>query len=167
MSKTDKPSIAASAKVIQLKTGGKIAEKKEKRRAEDKFSTQVMKHAYTLVPNLLLMAQSRLDISPLGFNVLMHLFNFWWDADRNPHPTKENIARRMGKSPRMVQRYITELEEAGYVKRIKRFVGPKNQQANAYDLNGLVKKLIELELEFAKVAEQRRLRQKKLETGAA
>jgi DNA-binding transcriptional ArsR family regulator len=167
MSKTDKPSTTASAKVIQLKTGGKIAEKKEKRRAEDKFSTQVMKHGYTLVPNLLLMAQSRLDISPLGFNVLMQLFSFWWDADRNPHPTKENIARRMGKSPRMVQRYITELEEAGYVKRIKRFAGPKNQQANAYALNGLVKKLIELEPEFAKVAEQRRLRQKKLETGAA
>lgn len=141
--------------------------KKAKRRAEDKFSTLVMKHGYTLVPNLLLMAQGRLKISPAGFNVLVQLFGFWWDADKEPYPTKEKVAGRVGKSPRMVQRYITELEEAGYVKRVERFSGPKNQLANGYALDGLVKKLIEIEPAFAKEVEQRRLRQKRLETGAA
>jgi Mn-dependent DtxR family transcriptional regulator len=40
-----------------------------------------------------------------------------------PFPAKDTIARRMGKSPRQVQRYITELEEAGFIKRVERFTG--------------------------------------------
>lgn len=167
MSKTHTQSDKPAANVIQLMAGGKATAKNVKRRAEHKFTPQVMKHGYTMVPNLLLMAQGRLEISPMGFNVLVQLFGFWWDADKDPFPTKEKIAGRMGKSGRMVQRYITELEKKGYVKRIERFAGPKNQQANSYALDGLVKKLVGLEPEFAKAAEQRRLRQKKLETGAA
>lgn len=166
MSKTDKPSKPAGSNVITL-MAGKGVEKKVKRRAEDKFTAQVMKRGYTMVPNLLLMAQARLKISPPEFNVLVQLFGFWWDADKDPYPTKEKIAGRMGKSARMVQRYIAELEDKGYVERVERFAGPKNQLANGYSMDGLVKKLIELEPEFAKLAEQKRLRQKKVETGAA
>jgi Helix-turn-helix domain len=167
MSKKPNPTKKNSNNIVQLVAGGKAVGKKDKRRAEDKFTPQVMKLGYTMVPNLLLMAQGRLTVSPMGFNVLVQLFGFWWDADKDPHPTKETIARRMGKSPRMLQRYITELEKLGYVKRVERFAGPMNQQANGYAMDGLVKKLIELEPAFAKEAEQKRLRQKKLESGTA
>jgi DNA-binding transcriptional ArsR family regulator len=113
---------------------------------------------------LLLRAQGRLGISPVQFNVLVHLVEHWWDADKDPYPAKDTIARRMGKSPRQIQRYLTELEEAGLVKRIERFLGHKAQTANGYSLDGLVAKLTAIEPEFRKAIEQRKLRQKKVET---
>jgi DNA-binding Lrp family transcriptional regulator len=96
--------------------------------------------------------------------VLVHLVEHWWDADKDPYPAKDTIARRMGKSPRQIQRYLTELEEAGLVKRIERFLGHKAQTANGYSLDGLVAKLTAIEPEFRKAIEQRKLRQKKVET---
>ncbi len=140
--------------------------KKERRRAEHKFGGAVVKHGYTMLPNLLLRAQGRLGLTPSQFNVLVQLIEHWWDADKNPYPAKETIARRMGKSPRMIQRYLTELEEAGFIKRIERFTGHKAQTANAYALDGLVGKLAAIEPEFRKAAEQRKLRQKRVETPA-
>ena len=73
----------------------------------------------------------------------------------------------MGKSPRQVQRYITELEEAGLIKRVERFNGKKSQVNNGYLFTGLIKKLKELEPEFSKEVELKKLRKKKLETAKA
>src|SRR4051794_36666815 len=101
--------------VIQLPTL-----KRKGRRAEDKWSPQVLKFGYTVLPNLLLRAQGKLGITPEQLNVLMQLAEHWWEADKDPFPAKDTIARRMGKSPRQVQRYITQLEQAGFIKRIAR-----------------------------------------------
>lgn len=157
---TDKSS--TSAKVVKLPVA-----RKEKRRAEDKFGTQVMKHGYTMLPNLLLQAQARLGISHAEFNVLVQLVSHWWDADKDPYPAKDTIARRMGLSPRQVQRYLTKLEDAGFIKRIERFSGRNAQIANAYSLDGLVEKLKEIEPEFKKLAEQKKIRQRKAEANSA
>ncbi len=73
----------------------------------------------------------------------------------------------MNKSPRQVQRYLTQLENAGMIKRIPRFSGKKAQINNAYSFDGLIKRLKAVEPEFSKEAEQKRLRRKKLETAAA
>jgi hypothetical protein len=67
----------------------------------------------------------------------------------------------------MIQRYLTDLEEAGFVKRKPRFKGHKAQTSNEYDLDGLVQKLAAIEPVFAKEAEQKRLRQKKIESRVA
>src|SRR5690348_4079121 len=80
--------------------------KKPQRRAEDKWSVAVIKLGYTTVPNLLLKAQARLGISPNHLNVLLHVLEHWWEADKHPWPAKGTIARRMGKSARQVQRYL-------------------------------------------------------------
>lgn len=141
--------------------------KKSGKRAEDKWSPQVLKLGYTALPNLLLRAQAKLKISPPQFNVLAQLCEHWWEADKFPYPAKDTIARRMGKSPRQVQRYITELEEAGLITRVERFNGKKSQVNNGYLFNGLIKKLKELEPEFSREVEQKRLRRKKLETAKA
>lgn len=151
-----------SASVVKLPVT-----RKEKRRAEDKFGAQVMKHGYTMLPNLLLQAQGRLKISHAQFNVLVQIISHWWDADKDPFPTKDTIARRMGLSARQIQRHLTELEDSGFIKRHERFSGKNAQIANGYSLNGLVEKLREIEPEFGKAAEQKRIRQKKLETGSA
>ncbi len=161
MTKTPTPP-PASAIVIPLPH-----KKKTGKRAEDKWSPQVLKFGYTALPNLLLRAQAKLKISPPQFNVLAQLCEHWWDADKYPFPAKETIARRMGKSPRQVQRYITELEDAGLIKRIERFSGKKSQINNGYSFAGLIQKLKALEPEFTKAAEQKKLKSKKLEAAAA
>jgi hypothetical protein len=76
--------------------------KKDKRRAEHKYSAPVMKHGYTMLPNLLTRVA---EYQPPQFNILVQLIGHWWDADKEPHPAKDTIARRMGKSPRQIQRY--------------------------------------------------------------
>ncbi len=143
------------------------AKKAQGRRLEDKWSSQVMKLGYTGLPNLLLRAQGKLKIGPMEFNVLVQVIEHWWEAGRDPYPAKDTIARRMNKSPRQVQRYLTKLEEDGLIRRIERFSGKKAQIANAYSFDGLIAKLKAIEPEFSKEAEQRRLRRKKLETAAA
>jgi len=137
--------------------------KKAKQRAEDKWSPQVMKLGYTPLPNLLLRAQGKLKLSPVMLNVLVQLAEHWWEADKNPFPAKDRIAIRMGKSPRQVQRYITKLESAGFVKRIERFTGKKAQTSNEYSLAGLIGKLKAVEPEFSKAKEMKKLKSKRLE----
>jgi len=151
-----------SAKVINLPLPKKV-----RNRAEDKWSPQVMKHGYTPLPNLLLRAQGKLKITPVQLNVLVQLAEHWWEADKDPFPAKDRIATRMGKSPRQIQRYIAQLEKRGLVKRIKRFLGRKAQTSNAYSLDGLITKLKAVEPEFAKEAEQNRIRRKRLEAKAS
>jgi hypothetical protein len=149
------------AEIIQLPIS-----KKNRRRAEDKFGAPVMKLGFTLIPNLLLQAQGRLKISPVQLTVLAQLFQHWWNADDDPFPSKETIARRLGKSERTIQHYLTQLETAKLIKRVPRFKSHKGQTSNGYDLSGLVVKLAELEPEFTKTAEQKRLKQKKIETAS-
>jgi hypothetical protein len=141
--------------------------KKERRRAEDKWSPQVIKLGYTPLPSLLLRAQAKLKINPTQLNVLIQIIEHWWEADKDPYPAKETIARRMGKSPRQIQRVLTQLEKGGFIKRLERFLGHKAQTSNAYSLQGLAQKLIAIEPEFRKAAEQNKLRRKKVEGGTA
>jgi predicted transcriptional regulator len=141
--------------------------KRTGKRAEDKWSPQVLKFGYTALPNLLLRAQGKLKITPMQFNVLAQLAEHWWDADKYPFPAKDRIATRMNKSPRQVQRYITQLEQKGLISRIKRYSGRKAQISNGYSFDGLIKKMKALEPQFTRELEQKRIRRKKLEAAAA
>lgn len=139
--------------------------KKDKRRSEDKWTAQVMKLGFTPLPSLLLRAQARLGLKPEQLNVLLQIVEHWWEADKVPFPSKDTLARRIGKSPRQVQRYLTQLEDGGFISRIERFNGRKAQVSNGYDLGGLVAKLVAIEPEFQKIAEQHWFRRKRAETG--
>jgi hypothetical protein len=136
---------------------------KERRRVEDKFGKSVAKFGYNAIPNLLLRAQGKLKLTPEMLNVLFQIMEHWREADRAAFPSKDRLATRMGKSPRQVQRYLTQLEDGGFLKRIPRFSGIKAQKSNAYDLDGLVAKLKAIEPEFTKTAELERLRRRKVE----
>jgi len=140
---------------------------RDKRRAEDRFGKKILAHGYIVVPRLLLHAQARLGVSPTEFNVILHLLEHWWEADKAPHPKIETIARRMDKSPRMVLRYLDALEKRGLIKRIHRYRGQKAQTSSYYNLNGLVAKLEALEPEFKKAKEHRNKRLQKAEAAAS
>lgn len=143
-------------KVVPLKP-------KPRRRAEQRWGKSVIERGFTVLPSMLFWAQARLGLTPDEFNVVLQLAAHWWDANENPRPAKDTIAERMGKNPRTIQRYLTQLEEKGLIKRIARFRPGRGQGANAYALDGLVKKLEELEPEFRKVIEQNRIRRQKVE----
>lgn len=60
---------------------------------------------------------------------------------------------------------MAELEQAGFVERIERRASHGGKTTNLYDLTGLVKKLKELEPEFA--ASERRAREERVTVGKA
>jgi predicted transcriptional regulator len=136
---------------------------KPRRRAEERWGKAVIDRGFTVLPSMLFWAQARLKLTPDEFNVVLQLAAHWWDANEDPRPAKDTIAERMGKDPRTIQRYLTQLERKGLVRRIPRYRPGRGQGANAYSLVGLVKRLEELEPEFRKVIEQNRIRRQRVE----
>ena len=126
----------------------------------DKWGKKVIGLGFCILPSLLLRAQRRLCLSPTQLAVLIQLADFWWDAGRKPFPKKADLAHRLGLSERQVQRYIAELEEAGFVKRIERRASHRGKISNEYDLQGLVDKLAEIEPDFREAAEGARAARK-------
>jgi predicted transcriptional regulator len=149
--------------IIKKKTADVISlsskKKPDSRKAsERKFGKPVMDMGFSIVPSLVMQAQERIGVNPVQFNIIMHLLDFWWDADRKPYPTKKRIADRMNMSERQIQRQIVELENAGLVKRIFRTKPGRGKTSNEYDLAGLVAKLKSLEPEFREVKEENQKR---------
>lgn len=141
----------------------KQAGKSDTRRAsEKKFGKPVMDLGFCITPSLLMKAQARLGLNPVQFNIIMHLLDQWWSADRRPWPAKSLLAERMGMSPRQIQRQIAELEGAGLIKRIGRTRPGKGKTSNEYDLTGLVEKMKALEPDFAEAKREAKAKQKAL-----
>jgi hypothetical protein len=109
---------------------------------------------FCILPSLLLHAQARLKMTPTHLAIVLHLADFWWDADRKPRPSKGKLAARLGLSARHVQRQIAELEAMGLVKRNERRSALKGKLSNEYDLSGLVARLKELAPEFRAADEE-------------
>jgi DNA-binding transcriptional ArsR family regulator len=125
------------------------------RMSERKWGREVMEaKKFCIFPSLLLHAQARLKMSPTHLALVMHLIDFWWDADRKPWPSKATLAERVGLSPRQVQRQMAELERMGLVTRVERRGYHRGKLSNEYDLSGLVARLKELAPEFKAVEEE-------------
>jgi predicted transcriptional regulator len=122
----------------------------------NKWGAKVIALGFCILPSLLLRAQRRLGLNPTQLAVLIQLADFWWDAGRKPFPKKADLAQRLGLSERQVQRYIADLEEAGFVRRIERRASHRGKISNEYDLQGLVDKLAEIEPDFREAAEDAR-----------
>lgn len=115
-----------------------------------KWSSPVLKQGFCMIPSLLLRAQQRLGLNPTQLAVLLQIIDFWWEADRKPFPSKKALSERLGLSTRQIQRYLTELENAGLLKRIERKSVNNGKLSNEYDLSGLVDRLKEITKEVEK-----------------
>ena len=115
---------------------------------------------FCIFPSLLLHAQARLKMTPTHLAIVMHLIDFWWDADRLPWPSKATLAERMGLSQRQVQRQMAELEKMNLVHRKGRSSHHRGKLSNEYDLSGLVARLKELAPEFKAVEEEAKKRRR-------
>lgn len=132
----------------------------DKKQSEKKWGKDVMSHGYCILPSILLQAQARLAVSPQEMMVLLHLVEHWWNAESKVYPSRETIGARVALSAKQVQRHVRRLEEAKLVNRIKRVVPGIGRTSNEYDLSGLVKKLKEIEPDFA-IAKQMKAAAKK------
>lgn len=129
--------------------------KVSKRSSEQKWGKDVIDLGFTILPSLIFRAQARLGLNATQLALLLHLADYWWHEERYPYPSKAALAERLSLSPRQVQRYLTELEDAKLIKRVERYGGHKGRLTNQYDLSGLVNRLKSLEPEFRDVEERR------------
>jgi len=148
----------AASNVVTLPGAAKAAAKSKTR-----WSDVSMDRGYTTVPAILFWGQAKLGLTPEELNTLLQLVSHWWFVGNDPHLSKDTIASRMGKHPRTIQAYLTSLEKKGFISRKKRFKVNQGQDANGYDLSGLVAKLDAIAPGFKKVSEQNKLRRRKAE----
>lgn len=94
---------------------------------------------FQAVPDLLLKHQDRLGLSPTNLVVLLNVLMHWWYPDQKPFPRSTTIAKRMGLSPRAVQRSLQKLQRLGLLTRQSSEEGPPY-----FDPEPLVTKLVEL-----------------------
>jgi len=147
---TMKTSAVTESNVVPLRT------KNTDQESVKKWSKEVMKLGFCIIPSILLRAQQRLGLNPTQLAVLLQLADYWWDNGRKPFPSKRGLSDRLGLSQRQIQRHIAALEKAGLVKRIGRVAAHRGKINNEYDLSGLVERLKRLAPEIEKANENKR-----------
>lgn len=137
-------------------------ETKSETKSDKKWGKNVTKLGFSIIPSLLFRAQRRLGLNPTQLAILLHLADYWWEADNHPYPSKQSLSDRLGIGSRQIQRYIAEMEEAGLINRIERFGSDNRKLSNHYDLSGLVNRLKELEPEFTAVENEAKAKRQKV-----
>lgn len=79
---------------------------------------------FQAVPDILLKHQNDLGLSPTDLAVLLNVLMHWWYPEKKPFPRSTTIAKRMGVTPRTVQRSLQQLEALGLLVREKDAKGP-------------------------------------------
>jgi DNA-binding transcriptional ArsR family regulator len=102
-----------------------------------------MGEGFVFLPRALIRHQADLELDSVAMLVLLNLISSWWQEDDHPYPRPATIAKRIGVHVRTVQRHLSDLEESGFVARVR---GPGNGRnadttVTRYDLGGLVKEL--------------------------
>lgn len=78
---------------------------------------------FQAVPDLLFKHQDHLGISPTDLVVLLNVLMHWWYPHLKPFPRSQTIAKRMGVTPRTVQRSLNNLEKSGLIDRERKKSG--------------------------------------------
>ncbi|HQS45644.1 MAG: helix-turn-helix domain-containing protein [Rhizobiales bacterium 24-66-13] len=151
----------ATANVVEFPQAPKKASSTERI-----WGKAVTRHGYAGIPNILIRAQSRLGLSPLQFNIVVQLLEYWHDLSRPPFPSKDELAIRMGVKPKTIQTNIRALEKQGLVRRELRRAPAGDWNSNVYHLDGLVARLQKLEPEFTREKEERKAARRRVQTPA-
>lgn len=132
----------------------------QKSSTERIFGTKVLSHGYTGIPNILLRGQKRLGINATQLNIIAQLLSYWINPERPPFPSKRELAGRIGITEQTLRINIKALEERGLVMREQRVTAAGDYGSNTYHLNGLVKKLKEMEPDFEEERKERQTARK-------
>ena len=96
-----------------------------------------------------------MGVTPLQFNILVQLLDYWRDPDRAPFPSKLDLATRIGVKPKTIQLNMAQLQKAGLVQREGRKSAFGDWTSNVYHLDGLIAKIQSWEPEFQAERERR------------
>lgn len=72
---------------------------------------------FVAIPTALFRYQADLGLSNQDLTVLCNLLVHWWSAETTVFPRTTTIARRMGTTPRTVQRSLKKLVDSGLIDR--------------------------------------------------
>jgi predicted transcriptional regulator len=114
-----------------------IGEPPQRSRVRDKWDF-VSDPGFLTLPYVLLLHQADLRITSEHLNVLLNVIAHWHSNGRMPYPRSTTIAKRMGTSPRTVQRSLAWLIENGFLAKMPRF---SRKDPQRYDMQPLVQKL--------------------------
>jgi len=143
-------------KVVQFPKDGKRDEPKRTPSSVEKiWGKDITRHGYVGVPSILIRAQRRLGLNSTQLNIIIQLLEYWWDPGRKPYPPKQELADRLGLTPKAVQVNMRALEQAGLLRREVRKTQSGDYNSNIYHLDGLVERVRALEPEFQAVREAR------------
>lgn len=105
---------------------------------EKKWGEKSLDEGWVAIPIELLKKQADLEISPLGFNIVVNLLSYWWFFDRAPYPSQETLANRIGVSKRSIQREIKKLTKLGLIDKSSTSRSDKKYKGrNIYELEKL------------------------------
>ncbi len=128
------------------------------------WGKKVKLHGYAAVPSIMVRAQRRLGINTTQFCILVQLIEYLRIPGRDPFPTKQQLADRIGIKASTVKANMQTLEKAGFIKREQHKTSQGDWGANTYVLDGLIAKIQALEPDFAKERVEREEARKKAET---
>ena len=117
----------------------KQADAETLRKNEKKWSKPLMAAGWNALPSIIIEKQQALGLDAIDMNIVLHLSQYWWTADKLPYPSVATIAKAIGVTPRTVQKRITALQAVGLLTRIQRRKTPKGSDTNLYSFEGLIK----------------------------
>ena len=134
---------------------------------EAKWTKTLMDAGWNAIPSVIIERQKALGLDAIDMNIIVHLTNYWWQAENLPRPSVATIADAIGVKPRTVQKRIKGLEAAGLMRRIERRKTRYGSDTNLYEFKGLIKEAMPFAKEKlaerakrAKEAEERAERKK-------
>lgn len=126
-----------------------------------------MAAGWNVIPNILIEKQEALGLDAIDMNIIIHLTQYWWQADNLPHPSVGTIAKAIGVQPRTIQKRIKALEDLKLIRREERRHTKHGSVTNLYDLSGLIAAATPYaeekvrEIEAATEAKRKRIARKK------
>jgi len=96
---------------------------------DGRWSENVLKHGFTIVPNILISGRTHLALTPTEFYVFVALESYRWDNTHSPFPSLTTLAKQTGLHKQTVYRATNALEIKGLLVKHRRF-----SKSTVYDL---------------------------------
>lgn len=106
-----------------------------------RFGDPMLEAGHTAVPNLVLRHYAAAGITTEEMLFTIQVWSYWWD-ERDPYPSLEKIAERMGTSIKTVRRYSASLQAKALLTVRPRMVRGRGQTTNEYDFSRMLKVIL-------------------------
>ena len=106
-----------------------------------RFGDSLLDAGFTAVPNIVLNSYAKLGILPSELIFILQIWQYWW-TDKLPYPPLRAIADKMQISKRQVLKYVSSLQEKGYLLVTHRYGDNGALLASEYDFSPLIRAVV-------------------------